>query len=183
MKAYKTILCVLTAAVLCLTLVSCMNGADNAKPQTTVRTGYMPETTNVPMDAIRDTVENVQGSVQGATQAPVSFDWLTGSGQIEGNVNRISEVSDCRVVVSGDTALVGVKFTPAYQGEVTERIREMIASEVMKADASIKTVAVTAEQEDVAAVWDISEKLRSGTPAETLTGRIDEIVRNATTLR
>lgn len=179
MKAYKTILCVLTVAVLCLTLVGCMNGADNAKPQTTVRTGYMPEATNAPMDAIRDTVENVQG----ATQAPVSFDWLTGSGQIEGNVNRISEVSDCRVVVSGDTALVGVKFTPAYQGEVTERIREMIASEVMKADASIKTVAVTAEQEDVAAVWDISEKLRSGTPAETLAGRIDEIVRNATTLR
>ena len=77
----------------------------------------------------------------------------------------------------------GVKFTNAYQGDVTERIREMVASEVMKADPSIQTVAVTSETEDVNRIYEISEKLRTGTPADTLTEEINAIVRNATTLR
>ena len=86
-------------------------------------------------------------------------------------------------MVTGNTALVGVKFTSAYQGDVTERIREMVASEVMKADPSIQTVAVTSEKEDVDKIYEISEKLRSGTPADSLAEEINAIVRNATTLR
>ena len=85
--------------------------------------------------------------------------------------------------MAGTTALVGVKFTSAYQGEVTERIREMIAAEVMAADPNIQTVAVTASEEDVNQVYEISDQLRSGTPAENVAQRINEIVRNATTLR
>ena len=80
-------------------------------------------------------------------------------------------------MVTGTTALVGVKFTSAYQGDVTERIREMVASEVMKADPSIQTVAVTSEKEDVDKIYEISEKLRSGTPADSLAEEINAIVR------
>ena len=178
MKALKMILCTLTAAALCLSLAACMNNADNAQPQTTVQTDFMPEATNNAGGAT-----NNAGGMTGATQQPVAFDWVTGAGQIEGNVNRISEIADSRVVVTGTTALVGVKFTSAYQGELTERIREMIAAEVKKADPSIQTVAVTASEEDVGRVYEISEKLRSGEPAEPLGEKINEIVRNATTLR
>ena len=108
---------------------------------------------------------------------------MTGAGQIEANVSRLSEISDCRVVVTGTTALVGVKFASAYQGEVTERIREMVAAEVMKADPAIQTVAVTAENDDVTKVYELSDKVRGGAPADTLGDQINEIVRNATTLR
>lgn len=177
MKALKMILCTLTAAALCLSLTACMNGADNAQPQTTMQTNFMPEGTN------NAGATDNPGGILGATQPPVAFDWVTGAGQIEGNVNRISEIADSRVVVTGTTALVGVKFTSAYQGELTERIREMIAAEVKKADPSIQTVAVTAAEEDVGRVYEISEQLRSGEPAETLGEKINEIVRNATTLR
>ncbi len=87
------------------------------------------------------------------------------------------------MVVTGTTALVGVKFTSAYQGEMTERIREMVAAEVMEADPSIQTVAVTAEGEDVDRVFEISDRLRAGEDANALSADINEIVRNATTLR
>lgn len=177
MKNMKIFLGILTAAVMCLSLAACMNNGGDAKPQSTVRTGFMPEATNAPMTT------DTEGSVLGATRAPVAFDWVTGAGQVEGNVNRISEVADSRVVVNGTTALVGVKFTSAYQGELTERIREMIAAEVMEADPSIQTVAVTVEDEDVKAVYEISEKLRAGQDPQSLGQKIDEIVRNATTLR
>ena len=174
MKALKTMLCILMAAALCLSLAACMNNADNAQPQSTVQTDFMPETTAGPTG---------NSGVMGETQPPVAFDWVTGAGQIEGNVNRISEIADSRVVVTGTTALVGVKFTSAYQGEVTERIREMIAAEVMAADPNIQTVAVTASEEDVNQVYEISDQLRAGTPAESVAQKINEIVRNATTLR
>ena len=163
MKTLKIALSVLMALCVCALVAGCMNN-DTAAPQAT-NGNFAPETTAA------------------ITQPPVAFDWVTGSGTIEGNVNRISEVSDCRIVVAGTTALVGVKFTNAYQGDVTKRIREMVASEVMKADPSIQTVAVTSETEDVNRIYEISEKLRTGTPADTLTEEINAIVRNATTLR
>ena len=137
MKHFKKIACFLMAAAMCLSLTACMN-AD--APQSTTRTEAVPEASVAP------------SATNGAavTQQPVAFDWLTGSGTVEANVNRISEIADSRVVVTGTTALVGVKFTSAYQGEMTERIREMVAAEVMEADPSIQTVAVTAEGEDAA---------------------------------
>ena len=87
------------------------------------------------------------------------------------------------MVVTGNTALVGVKFNQAYQGEMTERIREMVAAEIMAADPEITTVAVTADEDDVEDVYEISERTLAGREMDTLKEDINEIVRNATTLR
>ena len=111
------------------------------------------------------------------------FDWANGASDIERAISRISELSDARVVVTNTTALVGVKFDNAYKGEVTERIREMVAAEVLKADPSIQTVAVTGNAEDVKKIYELSEQIRSGRTADELSAEINAIVRNATTLR
>ena len=147
-------------AVACL-MTACMNSADETTPQLT----NQPNSTNAPA----------------ATQ-PAPFDWNKNSETVEANIKRISELSDARVVTAGNTALVAVRFSSAYQGEMTSRIREMIAGEVMKADPSIKTVAVTAENEDVTRVYDISDRMRAGNIIDTIENDINEIVRNATTL-
>ena len=177
MNNRKWIFCFVLMVALSLTLAACMNNGGEVQPRVTRETSFMPEVTasNAPSDGMNPMAD--------ATQPPVAFDWVTGSGMIEGNINRISEVQDSRVVVTGSTALVGVKFTNAYQGEMTERIREMIAAEVKEADPSIQTVAVTALNDDVTKVYEISERLRSGEQAETLAEEINRIVRNATTLR
>jgi YhcN/YlaJ family sporulation lipoprotein len=175
MIVWKKAVGILLAVAMCAALTACMsNGRDNVRPQVTSQTNFLPEST-----------QNANPTAQSAqtTQAPVAFDWVTGSGQIEANVSRLSEIDDCRVVVAGNTALVGVEFEDEYKGEVTERIREMVAAEVKKADPNIQTVAVTAEDDDVNGVYDISDRLRKGEDAETLENRISEIVRNATTLR
>ena len=87
------------------------------------------------------------------------------------------------VLAALGTALVGVKFTAAYKGEMTERIREMVAAEVKKADPAIQTVAVTSYEEDVAKVYAIADQVRAGRAMDELAADINEIVRNATTLR
>ena len=109
------------------------------------------------------------------------FDWNVNAPQIENNLGRISEISEARVVVDSPTALVAVKFSPAYKGELTPRIREMVAAEIMKADPSIKTVAVTADEADVDKAYSLADRLRAGEALEGLKKDIEDIVRNITT--
>ncbi|MER2143382.1 MAG: YhcN/YlaJ family sporulation lipoprotein, partial [Eubacteriales bacterium] len=61
--------------------------------------------------------------------------------------------------------------------------REMVAAEVLRADPSIQTVAVTASEDDVNKVYALSEQIRAGRNADELSAEINAIVRNATTLR
>ena len=124
------------------------------------------------------------GATSNAAQnSAAGFDWTKNAAQIEARLSQISEISEARVVVTGSTALVGVKFSNAYQGEMTERIREMIAAEIMKADPQIKTVAVTSEEDDVEDIYEISERTLMGEELDALKEDVNEIVRNATTLR
>lgn len=121
---------------------------------------------------------------QGAqSNAPTPFDWRQNAQRIEAQIAEISEIGQCRVAVTGSTALVGVKFDEAYEGQLTERIREMVAGAVMAADPTIQTVAVTADDEDVKKVEELADRMRTNADADTLKEEINEIVRNATTLR
>jgi YhcN/YlaJ family sporulation lipoprotein len=115
--------------------------------------------------------------------AQSAYDWQTGAQNVENAIMQLSEVSDARVLVAGNTALVGVKFNEAYKGEMTERIREMIAGVVKQADPSIQTVAVTAQDKDVTEVYTMSDKVRGGERLQTYNEDILAIVRNATTMR
>ena len=104
-----------------------------------------------------------------------AFDWMKNAGSVEQKINLLSEIESSRVVVTGNTALVGVTFTSQYQGEMT--------IEVQQADPAIKTVAVTSEKEDVAKINDIADRMAKGTPESELESEIDTIVRNVTTMQ
>ena len=140
-----------------------------------------PTASEAPLDGQGANGANrADGDAAGAAER---FDWTGSAAQVEARIAQISEISEARVVVTGDTALVGVKFDKAYQGEMTERIREMVAAEVMEADPRITTVAVTAAAEDVGEIYELSERSSLGRDLDTLKEDIEEIVRNATTLR
>ncbi|MBE5774547.1 MAG: hypothetical protein E7337_11530 [Clostridiales bacterium] len=175
----KTIFVVLMITAMAVMMTACMNSGmnDNIVQVTPSPTAnFMPETTNsIAADTAR-TSENSGGALG-------MFDWANNAANIEKNIGQISEIAESRVVVADTTALVGVRFAPEYKGELTERIREMVAAEVKKADPSIQTVAVTAVEEDVTRVYGLSDRMRAGNPLEAMAAEINEIVRNATTLR
>ena len=172
MKQKKTILSIAMLAVLALALAGCSSEAQvvpTPQPQATAQ--FMPQ--------------NAQNSVanSAAPENTMQYDWANNAAQVEEGIKQISEIRDCRVVVAGDTALVGVYFDPSYRGEMTERIREMIAAEIQKADANIKTVAVTAEEDDVEDIFEMSDRVHRGGLLAELEEDIREIVREVTTLR
>ena len=200
----KIIPVILIVAAACLALVACMNnGGTTTRPAPTAN--YAPNAsggtandaqngngaaglTNNAGNANNGADGTMNGGNTGNTAATTDgalnpFDWANGAADIEKAIARISEVADARVVVTNSTALVGVKFDNAYKGEITERIREMVAAEVLRADPNIQTVAVTASEDDVNKVYDLSEQIRAGRTADELSAEINAIVRNATTLR
>ncbi len=196
----KIIPIILMFAVVCVALAACMNDdAANVQPDPTAnfypnatmgagdnRSGAMNDGNSGATGATNDGANgtaNAGNTTATADGALNPFDWANGAADIEKAIARISEISDARVVVTNTTALVGVKFDNAYKGELTERIREMVAAEVLKADPAIQTVAVTSAPEDVKKVYELSEQIRSGRTADELSADINSIVRNATTLR
>lgn len=165
----KIIFVLVLAIAVCIAATGCMNRAAETPVQPSPSPNYMPR--------------GMTGQDNTAMQESVRFDWTANAAGIEEKIRQISEVADARVVVTGDTALVGVQFNQAYRGNMTERIREMIAAEVMAADPQITTVAVTADEDDVEDVYEISDRVRAGRVMDSLREDISEIVRNATTLR
>lgn len=188
-----------------LTLTGCMNSTTrDAQPAPTATADFMPGTTdggqgvNNPAATIQPTVTDQNGMIDGngmngngnngntgatSNGALNPFDWANGASQIEQAIARISEIAESRVVVANSTALVGVKFDNVYKGQLTERIRQMVAAEVMRADPTIQTVAVTSDAGDVQKVYQLSDQIRAGRTASELSQEINAIVRNATTLR
>ena len=177
MKKIKSGMTLMTLAALALSLAACMNMAQEpaatAAPtaSATMSATFMPNGTPAPTDAMNQTGLNA------------AFDWRGNASRIEERINQISEISESRVVVTGSTALVGVKFASAYKGEMTERIREMVAGVVREADPSIQTVAVTAEKGDVDAVYGFADQIQTGKNGDDLAEDINRIVRNITTMR
>ena len=192
----KIIPVILIIAAACLALAACMNnGGTNAQPTPGPTANYAPNAIDgsgaqngngaAGLTNNGDATNNgATGNTAATTDGALNpFDWANGAADIEKAIGRISEISDARVVVTNSTALVGVKFDNAYKGEITERIREMVAAEVLRADPSIQTVAVTASEDDVNKVYALSEQIRAGRNADELSAEINAIVRNATTLR
>lgn len=177
-------------------LTACMNSAGT--PEAVNPTPFAEQTADVSPTGtgmLNDngtglSTDNGAANPQTVTSAPAqqgaasgTFDWTSNAGDIENRINQISEIAESRVVVNEDTALVAVKFAPSYQGEMTERIREMVAAVIMEADPAVKTVAVTAEETDVQTVGSIADRIAVGTGIEELAEEIEKIVRNATTMR
>ena len=175
----KQLFFVLVLALLCSLMLGGCSGRDESRVEPTSTPGYMPQG-NVVTTTNRPSATAQPGA---AANGAAGFDWSANAAQIEAKIGQISEISEARVVTAGNTALVGVKFDPAYRGEMTERIREMVAAEVMAADPEISTVAVTADDDDVEDVYELSERSMLGREMDTLKDDINEIVRNATTLR
>lgn len=189
--------CVLLMGAL---LVGCMNTGSGMN--TDIQNSTMPNNTMQPSDwnngsmtpdngnaaqnssnaADNNGIGNMMGGNMTNNTAPI-FDWLDMGTTVEDKINMISEIEKCRIVVNDGTALVGVTFAGQYQGDLTQRIRDMVAGEIMEADKNIRTVAVTSDAEDVQKINRIADQIASGTSAQEFKGEIDSIVRNVTTIQ
>lgn len=174
----KTILVATLILIVCFVMAGCFNASNQpgAVPGETINPGGAPMVTTGPAEL----TSPAPGMTPGAAQA---FDWSSQATAVEGRINMFSEIQESHVVTCEQTALVGLKFTSTYKGELTQRIRDMVAGEVMAADSNITVVAVTADPNDVAAIAQLAQRQRAGASDQELKPEVDKIAKNAGTMR
>ena len=177
----KKMLVPVALLLVCTLLGGCFNA--NTQPAATptpAPNGALPGMTMTPQNTMGP---GVAAPPDQGSNASASYDWPAKGAAVEGRIGMFSEIKECKLVVAEDTALVGVRFADAYQGEMTQRIRDMIAGEIMAVDQKIQVVAVTSEDADVRKIYELANLQHSGQTPENFKQQVDEIARNTTTLR
>ena len=163
-----------------LIMVAALAGCARNNPATTPT--VLPEATAMMTNPVGTPETSPEASPAG-TQMAGPVDWTRDFAAVEGRLNMISEIETSTVLVSGDMALVGVTFTSAYQGEMTDRIQGMVAAEVMAADTAVTTVGVTSDPNDVAKITELANQVRAGSPPDDLPQQMTTILNNPTTMK
>lgn len=149
---------ILIAVALCaaLVLTGCMSAA---RPEATYTPAPMP--TLNPM---------TPATVPEVTTQPIGnsiFNWGTGIGTIQTQIEQISEIATDVIVVDGSRAVVGVTFAPEYRGALTDRIVNMIVDKIKAADSNVTKVRVTDEPARITTAKDLAAKVVAGADITT----------------
>lgn len=160
---------------LCASLVVLMTAcAANANPTPspslapTVMLTPMPGTTDginpSPTDNIAATV-----SMTGAESSALSV-------KANEAAVKISEIGSCVTAIIGDTCVAGVAFDAQYQGELTDRIRDMVTSRIQSVAPTVERVAVTTDPEIAVQISTMADKISKANALGDLTGELDGIL-------
>lgn len=182
MRKTKLLTAALATMMALMLLTGCMN---NPKPLATV----IPQATVNPVPSVLPTetvLPSPSASVLPETSASVLPEGTTAPGtdtlganetakKVVDELDKMSEVKKSTVVVQGDTALVGLEFQAQYKGELTSRIREMVAEKVKAVDANVTKVAVTADAEDYKKISEMATSAEGGTLAADMVNAMKQM--------
>ena len=100
--------------------------------------------------------------------------------KIANNVANLKEVNDATVIISGNTAIVGVDIKNQIEGNLTTNLKKKVESTVRNTDKNIKNVTVTADADIFQRIQNIGRDIRTGKPISGFGNEIEEIIRRIT---
>jgi len=135
------------------------------------QTRFVPRNNNIPVPNnpsidLPNQRTNDDARTQDGTQAQ----------KISNVITKMDEIQSATVVVTGNTALVGVQFSEQYKGDLTDQIKKLVDQQVKNADPSIKRVVVTADPDLYTRIMELASKIEKGNPLSGLTQEIQEIL-------
>ena len=162
--------------LMCLTLVAAMTACAAATPAPITP----PATMYTPLPGVTGTAENdlyPNATDNAAMTAAMSG---TESSQLSKKANdaaaKISEIDSCVTAIIGDTCVAGVTFDPTYQGDLTDRIRDMVASRIQSVAPTVERVAVTNDPEIAAQIGSVADRISQANTVGELTGEFDAVL-------
>lgn len=172
----KWILALLCMAAACLVMSGC--AARNVGTSSTTA----PVATQIPMTAEPTMVATAEptGAPEMTTQPMETAGNMADGGnmtpaeasrmaeRISEAVERISEVSDAEVVVSGTRVLVAVEFEDQYNAGLDDRMKQTIIETVKKVDENVTDVEITDDDTLYGQVKGLGEKLAKATGLDEL---------------
>ncbi|MFC4076688.1 YhcN/YlaJ family sporulation lipoprotein [Salinithrix halophila] len=123
--------------------------------------------------------EQQQGVRDDIDRQPVRYN-RTRAGQtmeaadnVADSIAKLKEIDSATVMVTDNTAYVGVVFEKNYQGGLTTHVKNKVAKRAKRVDDSLKRVYVSANPGFVDSLNDYARKAREGRP---LGGLVDEFM-------
>jgi len=89
---------------------------------------------------------------------------------------RISEIGSCVSAIIGDTCAIGVQFDPQYKGELTDRIRDMVAARVQSIAPDVDRIAITSDPQMAMEISAMAEKIGKSDQLGELTGELNNLI-------
>lgn len=181
MKKLWLLLLLLTMAA--ALLAGCASNADTlASPSPGVTDNMLPQVSPNATDGMTSPGPDNSVSPDASTAPTLGAggiatleDAKKASEAMEDALEKLTEVDDAYVVATGTTALVGLKFTPQYQGKVDDRMKKMVLTRVQTVDKTITGVAVTDEEARVKEIDALAETLESATSLGAVTTQAEEL--------
>ncbi|WP_159436060.1 YhcN/YlaJ family sporulation lipoprotein [Anaerosalibacter sp. Marseille-P3206] len=100
--------------------------------------------------------------------------------KIAKKVSNLNEVNSATVVLSGNTALVGINMKNNLEGKMTNNLKNKVEKIVKDTDNNIKTVSVTADADLYKRLSNMARDIRTGKPVSGFAREIQEILRRIT---
>ncbi len=121
-----------------------------------------------------------QQMMQGQDQPRVGQELNVRADNIVNEIVRLEEVRRATVVITENTAVVGVNLTPDVQGEMTTETKRKIEDVVRRTDRQIDRVSVTADPELFQRIENIVRETGRGRPLSGFGREIEDLVRRIT---
>ena len=147
------------------------NMLDNLMPDMAATTANPTDGTSAQPDASAGPAANGERTLEDTQKA---------SQAMEEAVEKLSEVDDAYVVTVGDTALVGLKFTSQYKGEMDDRLKKMVLTRVQTVDKTVTKAAVTDNAALAAGIEALAETLKGASSLDDVNDKAEEILQKLT---
>lgn len=100
--------------------------------------------------------------------------------KLAAEAQKVSGVKSATVVLSGNTAIVGLDIKAGVERGRTAAIKNEVARRVRAADNRIATVQVTTDADTITRIRRVAQGISRGTPVASFNREIQEILRRIT---
>lgn len=171
----KWILIPLLILAVGVTVSGCASrAATSATPAPTAQATTAPTNSPSAMATMEATAspDVAGGTMTGSTMVPQEGMTPAQAGRlaerISESVERLSEVDDAEVVISGNRVLVGVEFDDQYSAGLDDRMKKMITEKVQEVDETLTDVEITDDETLYGQVKGLGERLAKATGLDEL---------------
>ncbi|MFA5536556.1 MAG: YhcN/YlaJ family sporulation lipoprotein [Bacillota bacterium] len=97
--------------------------------------------------------------------------------KIADNVNKIQGVEKSHVVLSENTAYIGLDLEKDAEGNLVDKVKKEAEAEAKKTDSKLKNIMVTTDTDSVERIKKVAEGVKEGKPLSSFGKELEEIGR------
>lgn len=104
-------------------------------------------------------------------------------GDIELELERLSEVEEAQVAIAGSSAAVALKFDSQYQGGIDDRMKEMVEERIKGVVSGVTDVNITDDPDLLEQLKALGDRMEGAADMAEIQNELDAIIKKITTTK